>query len=37
VIPYFGYARQDRKTAPRTPISAKLVANLITEPARSAC
>ena len=29
VIPYFGYARQDRKTAPRTPISAKLVANLI--------
>ena len=31
VIPYFGYARQDRKTAPRTPISAKLVANLITE------
>src|SRR5262245_10939989 len=31
VIPYFGYARQDRKTAPRTPISAKLVANLVTE------
>ena len=31
VIPYFGYARQDRKTGPRTPISAKLVANLITE------
>jgi ribose-phosphate pyrophosphokinase len=30
VIPYYGYARQDRKTAPRTPISAKLVANLIT-------
>src|SRR2546423_5861746 len=30
VIPYFGYARQDRKGAPRTPISAKLVANLIT-------
>ena len=30
VIPYFGYARQDRKTLPRTPISAKLVANLIT-------
>ncbi|MBE8220985.1 MAG: ribose-phosphate pyrophosphokinase [Alphaproteobacteria bacterium] len=29
VIPYFGYARQDRKPAPRTPISAKLVANLI--------
>jgi ribose-phosphate pyrophosphokinase len=31
VIPYFGYARQDRKTSARTPISAKLVANLITE------
>jgi ribose-phosphate pyrophosphokinase len=31
VIPYFGYARQDRKSASRTPISAKLVANLITE------
>ena len=30
VMPYFGYARQDRKTGPRTPISAKLVANLIT-------
>jgi len=30
VLPYFGYARQDRKPAPRTPISAKLVANLIT-------
>ncbi|MBU6338684.1 MAG: ribose-phosphate pyrophosphokinase [Rickettsiales bacterium] len=30
VIPYFGYARQDRKVAPRTPISAKLVANIIT-------
>lgn len=30
VMPYFGYARQDRKTAPRAPISAKLVANLIT-------
>jgi len=30
VIPYFGYARQDRKSAPRTPISAKLVANMIT-------
>lgn len=30
VIPYFGYARQDRKSAPRTPISAKLVANLVT-------
>lgn len=31
VIPYFGYARQDRKPGPRTPITAKLVANLITE------
>ena len=31
VIPYFGYARQDRKVAPRTSISAKLVSNLITE------
>jgi ribose-phosphate pyrophosphokinase len=30
VVPYFGYARQDRKTSSRTPISAKLVANLIT-------
>src|ERR1700689_4413212 len=30
VIPYFGYARQDRKVGPRTPISAKLVSNLIT-------
>ena len=28
--PYYGYARQDRKTGPRTPITAKLVANLIT-------
>ena len=31
VLPYFGYARQDRKPGPRTPISAKLVANIITE------
>jgi ribose-phosphate pyrophosphokinase len=31
VLPYFGYARQDRKVGPRTPISAKLVANLLTE------
>ena len=31
VVPYFGYARQDRKTSPRSPISAKLVANLITQ------
>ncbi len=31
VLPYFGYARQDRKPGPRTPISAKLVSNLITE------
>ncbi|WP_028967336.1 ribose-phosphate pyrophosphokinase [Sphingomonas phyllosphaerae] len=30
VLPYFGYARQDRKPGPRTPISAKLVANLVT-------
>ncbi|MDA9667913.1 ribose-phosphate pyrophosphokinase, partial [Alphaproteobacteria bacterium] len=30
VIPYYGYARQDRKSGPRTPISAKLLANLIT-------
>ena len=30
VLPYYGYARQDRKTGPRTPITAKLVANLIT-------
>ena len=29
VIPYFGYARQDRKSSPRTPITAKLVANII--------
>jgi ribose-phosphate pyrophosphokinase len=31
VLPYFGYARQDRKSAPSTPISAKLVSNLITQ------
>ncbi len=31
VLPYYGYARQDRKSGPRTPISAKLVANLITQ------
>ena len=31
VIPYSGYARQDRKSSPRTPITAKLVANMITQ------
>jgi len=31
VVPYYGYARQDRKTTPRTPITSKLVANLITQ------
>ena len=31
VMPYYGYARQDRKSASRTPITAKLVANLITK------
>lgn len=36
VVPYFGYARQDRKPGPRTPISAKLVANLITKRAPTA-
>ena len=36
VIPYFGYARQDRRSGSRTPISAKLVANLITHPASTA-
>ena len=30
VIPYYGYARQDKKVAPRVPISAKLVADLLT-------
>ena len=34
VMPYYGYARQDRRTGPRTPISAKLVANLITHAGR---
>ena len=37
VIPYYGYARQDRKSGPRTPISAKLVANLIRRPAPTGC
>ena len=31
MIPYFGYARQDRRAKARTPISAKLVANILTE------
>lgn len=31
VVPYFGYARQDRKSGPRTPISAKLIANILTQ------
>lgn len=37
VIPYFGYARQDRKDEGRVPITAKLVANIIEVPARIAC
>jgi ribose-phosphate pyrophosphokinase len=37
VVPYFGYARQDRKPGPRTPISAKLVANLITKAGPTGC
>jgi len=37
VLPYFGYARQDRKDQPRVAISAKLMANLITARARTAC
>jgi ribose-phosphate pyrophosphokinase len=37
VLPYFGYARQDRRMSGRTPISAKLVANLITRPVPTAC
>jgi ribose-phosphate pyrophosphokinase len=35
VIPYYGYARQDKKVAPRVPISAKLVANLLDVPGRT--
>ena len=35
VVPYFGYARQDRKTKPRDPISAKLVANILTRAKRT--
>ncbi|MBC6497261.1 MAG: ribose-phosphate pyrophosphokinase [Alphaproteobacteria bacterium GM7ARS4] len=37
VIPYYGYARQDRKSGPRTPISAKLVADIITTAGASRC
>ena len=37
VIPYFGYARQDRKTKPRDPISAKLVANILTRAGADRC
>ena len=37
VLPYYGYARQDRKDKPRVPISAKLVANLLRPPAPIAC
>ena len=37
VIPYYGYARQDRKSGPRTPISAKLLANVITAAGASRC
>jgi ribose-phosphate pyrophosphokinase len=37
VIPYFGYARQDRRTKARTPISAKLVSNMITRAGSSGC
>lgn len=36
VIPYFGYARADRKASPRVPITAKLASNLITTPGRTA-
>ena len=37
VIPYYGYARQDRKPGPRAPITAKLVANLIAKPGSTGC
>ena len=37
VLPYYGYARQDRKSGPRTPISAKLLANLITTAGLTGC
>ncbi len=37
VLPYYGYARQDKKDQPRVPITAKLVADLISAPAPTAC
>ena len=37
VLPYYGYARQDRKDKPRVPISAKLVANVLSAAGRTGC